>query len=417
MREKLTRNLGLKVLAFLIASFTWLLVVNTDDPETDKTYTNIPVKVVNTEVITNNNSTYQILDGTSEVDVTVTAKRSELSKIDAEDIVATADFKELTLGTQIPISVSIKGENGRDAKAIASPRNLQVKIDAETKNNFPITATSVGTPRDGYIIGDLSANPEKITISGPKTVIDSINKVMAEVNVSGLSENATLEAGLVLYDVNNNVIDQAQLSNNLGEDGLTVDVELYQIKSIPINLDTSGITAAEGYKIGEIKAEPKEVQVTGDEKKIKDLTAIDIPASALSATDLTERTERVIDISDYLPEGVQLVDDTTDSIVVSITIEQPGARTFEVPTNAIMVKNLADDLDMSYKDAVDVVIQIRGPSEVLDVYSIAKKVSIDLKDYKDPGTYTVPVDVELPEGCTRVDEASISIVLESKKKE
>ena len=164
MREKLTRNLGLKVVAFLIASFTWLLVVNTDDPETDKTYTNIPVKVVNTEVITNNNSTYQILDGTSEVDVTVTAKRSELSKIDAEDIVATADFKELTLGTQIPISVSIKGENGRDAKAIASPRNLQVKIDAETKNNFPITATSVGTPRDGYIIGDLSANPEKITI-------------------------------------------------------------------------------------------------------------------------------------------------------------------------------------------------------------------------------------------------------------
>ena len=97
------------------------------------------------------------------------------------------------------------------------------------------------------------------------------------------------------------------------------------------------------------------MQVTGDEKKIKDLTAIDIPASALSATDLTERTERVIDISDYLPEGVQLVDDTTDSIVVSITIEQPGARTFEVPTNAIMVKNLAVDLDMSYKDAVDVV--------------------------------------------------------------
>ena len=57
-------------------------------------------------------------------------------------------------------------------------------------------------------------------------MIDSINKVMAEVNVSGSSENATLEAGLVLYDVNNNVIDQAQLSNNLGEDGLTVDVRI-----------------------------------------------------------------------------------------------------------------------------------------------------------------------------------------------
>ena len=43
MKKRLTNNLGLKVLAFLIAAFMWLIVVNIDDPITDKTYTNISV--------------------------------------------------------------------------------------------------------------------------------------------------------------------------------------------------------------------------------------------------------------------------------------------------------------------------------------------------------------------------------------
>ena len=57
---------------------------------------------------------------------------------------------------------------------------------------------------------------------------------------------------LILYDANNNVIDQTLLTNNLGDEGLSVEVELDQTKNVPISLDTSGISAAEGYSIGDI---------------------------------------------------------------------------------------------------------------------------------------------------------------------
>ncbi len=147
MRRRLTANLGLKVLAFFSAVFMWLVVVNIDDPVTEKTYTGIPVSVINEEVVTTTNRTYQIVDNTQEVMVTVSANRSVLNKIRSEDIIAVADMKELSLGTQIPIEVSIP--RYKYEKVYTSPVNLQVKIEDEAKNNFPITPSTIGTVQIG----------------------------------------------------------------------------------------------------------------------------------------------------------------------------------------------------------------------------------------------------------------------------
>ena len=412
MRKELMNNLGLKILAFLAAVTLWFLVVNIDNPVTDRTFTDIPVTVVNDDIVTASNRTYQILDGTQQVNVTVTATRQELSRITADDIHAVADMRELTLGTQVPIKVTIEGHSYEEA--YSTPRNLQVKIEEEARNNFPITPTTIGTVREGYVIGNLRADPEGVTIRGPKSVLNSINRVCAEVDVSGLSENAELEANLILYDVNNNVIDQTLLVNNLGDEGVSVEVELYQTKNVPIDIDTSGISAAEGYSIGEISCEPQEVLLSGDEDAMKELDEIQIPESELELAGLTERTERTVDITEYLPDGVTLVDPNANNVVVTIPVNQPGAQVFEVSTNSIVVSNLASNLEVSYGTTVDLELQIRGPEETLQSLTLAKKVSIDLKNYTSTGTYTVPLKVDLPEDCTLASEADVEIILRQK---
>lgn len=415
MRKRIANNLALKILAFLIAAFLWLIVVNIDDPVDDKTFSNIPVQVVHEEVITDNNNTYQIVDNTQEVSVTVTAQRSVLDKIKSEDIQANADMKELTMRTQVPIEVTIKGYSGKYEKANANPRNLQIQIDEEAKNNFPITPTTTGTVREGYVVGELKALPEKVTLRGPKRIINSISKVTAEADVSGLSEDETLEAKLVLYDSNNNVIDQTLLANNLGKEGVSVEVNLLQVKKVPVKIDTSEISAAEGYKLGTITVEPQEVSVTGEKSVLSGVSEISIPASALQMENLTQRTETTVDISSYLPNSVSLAEQNANKVVVSIPVQQPGAKSFEVSTSSIVVNNLSSSLSVNYDSTVDLEIQIKGPSDVLNVFSPAKKVSIDLKEYTEPGTYVVPVSVELPEGCSLVNDVSVEIVLEKQK--
>ncbi len=412
MRRRLTANWGLKILAFFSAVLMWLVVVNIDDPVTDKTYSGIPVSVINEEIVTTTNRTYQIVDNTQEVAVTVSANRSVLNKIRSEDIIAIADMKELSLGTQIPIDVSIPGF--KFEKVYTTPGNLQVKIEDEAKNNFPITPTTTGTVREGYVLGELKPNPEKVTLRGPKSVIDNISRVVAEANVSGLSENADIEGKLILYDRNNNVIDQTLLANNLGKEGVSVRVTLNQIRSVPVKPDTSMITAATGCKVSAVNVEPREVRVTGDEEDLDKLDKIEIPAEDLEIPDLSERTERMVDISPYLPEGVTLADENAGSVVITILIEQPGVKNYEVSTSSITVNNLAENLELVYGAVVDLEIQVRGPAEVLKVFTIARKVSIDLKNYQTPGTYLVPVTVELPDGCELVDSEEVEIILEKK---
>ena len=194
-------------------------------------------------------------------------------------------------------------------------------------------------------------------------------------------------------------------------------MKLHQIKSVKVELDTSMVTAADGYKISEISVEPQEVRISGSKSALARVTEISVPASALTAVNLTQRTERSIDISQYLPEDVSLVDENADNVVVTIAVEKPGAKNFEVSTSSITVNNLDSNLELSYGSVVDLEIQIKGPDATLNTFSIAKKVSIDLKDYTTPGTYTVPVSVELPSGCSLVNEVSVEVILEEKQEQ
>ena len=109
MKSKLTENIGLKIAAVFFAAVLWLIVVNVDDPVDTVTFRGIPVKVTNDEVVTNTGKIYQIVDDTQTVTVVVSAPRSILSSITEEDIVATADMREMELKTLVPIKAYVKG--------------------------------------------------------------------------------------------------------------------------------------------------------------------------------------------------------------------------------------------------------------------------------------------------------------------
>lgn len=415
MKKRLMNNVGLKMLAFLSAVMLWFVVVNIDDPVTTKTYHNIPVSVINEEVLAEANQTYQIVDDTQLINVTVSAHRSVLNKIESQHIVAFADMKELTLNTQIPIEIIINGHEGDYESVITSPRNLQVKLEEEQTKKFPIVPTTTGTVRDGYALGEIKAVPEKVSIRGPLSVIGKISRVEAEVSVSGLSADTVLASQLVLYDDENNIIDQSLLTNNLGAEGVAVSVQLLNTKSIPLVFDESGITVAEGYTFAGLTYEPQEVQVSGVKEELVAIDKIEIPSSALDFKTLKKRTEQIVDITEYLPETVNLVDANAGSVVVTASVEKDGTKTYDVSLGTIVVNGLNEDLSLKY-ETVDVVeVQVRGPRETLESYKVDQNVSIDLSDYTESGSYRVPVEVKLPKGCKLERNITLNVILEDRK--
>ena len=111
-KYKFTDNLGLKIIAVIFAAFLWLIVVNLDNHVSTQTFSEVPVTIINEDIILSAGDTYQVL-GEEKVSVVVSATRQVRQKLTKEDIVATADIKEMDTSTGlVPIKISIPNYAG-----------------------------------------------------------------------------------------------------------------------------------------------------------------------------------------------------------------------------------------------------------------------------------------------------------------
>lgn len=418
MKEMLTKNIGLKVLSIFMAAFLWLLVVNISDPIDTRTFRGVSVTVQHGEIITNKGKTYQVTDETKTVNVIVEAKGSILKDIKQEDIVAIADMRELELQTMVPVSVSINGlESYEYESATATPRNIQIEVEDSARNNFPIIVATEGTVRDGYVIAKTTPVPDSIQVDGPKSLVSRISRVVAKADVSGLSRATNrISADIIMYGENDEIIDQFLLTNNnLGDEGAFVDVELYSTKTVPVQIDTNGIEPAEGYTLSGLVYEPQTMEVYGPDEALENVEELQIPASAFTLNNISSREKLTIDIQQYLPEDIKLVDENANLIAITVNVAPIGTTILDIPVASIEIKNASEDLILSYGDIEDIQVSFQGTEEVLNNLTLDKvRASIDLKGKK-AGTYDVPVQFIMPDGVELMNEITVSVKLEERE--
>ena len=420
MKKRLTNNLALKLAALAFAFLLWLIVVNEIDPVERRTYSNVVVTMLHDELILNKGNTYRIVNGNTAT-VTVTAKRSILEKISPEAIRATADIKDIQLSSFVPIEVAIGGFEGEYRSATALPNNVEIKIESSKSTKFPINVETIGTLQDGYVLGNLVAQPETVQISGPKSLIGRIEKVVARVDINGISSDSTLEAELVLYDGGGNVIDQTSLETNIGGDKkVRVKVELLSTKIVEVKADVTGISPEIGYKIGDVTCEPQRISIAGLEEDIADINEIKISSYMLLADNIDEKTEETIDISSALPENIRLANENEKNVVVTIRVEKAGVKTFEVPINSITKNNVKAGYKIDFGNIQEIMLHFTGDDaalEALTLEQVEKRVSIDLKDCTEEKSYTVPVTVNLPTGVSMAEEAYVTLKMQKQEEE
>ena len=66
MKERLTNNLGLKILAVMIAVFMWLIMVNVSNPLTTDSKS-VTVEMINEDVLNKSNLTYEMIGKNTEI--------------------------------------------------------------------------------------------------------------------------------------------------------------------------------------------------------------------------------------------------------------------------------------------------------------------------------------------------------------
>lgn len=418
MKDRLTNNIGLKLTAVLFATLLWIVVVSIDDPVDEMTFRGIPVNVINEEIYTTQGSTYHIMEGNETVNVVVRAKRSVIKEIHSSEIKVTADMKYRASNpyneVTVPTSVKIQGFEEKDYKAATTPQSILIQVEAHASNKFPINVATIGTPRDGYVLGKVTPNPAYVNIQGGESQVNRIKKVIAKADVSGISQNGSVEAELILYDSNDKIIDQALLGNNLGDEGLKVNVEVLRTKIVPLKFETSAIKTAPGYVMASVGYEPKSLVVAGTSEELKELSEVVIPSGALVYTNLKQSQIVDVDVKDYLPEGIRLADETLSKVVVTIQVEKSGTKTITIPVGSIKLENVLTKFKPSFATMDDVELQIQGSQAALKLAENDLEAYIDMEQYTVPGTYIIPVKVNLPVGCSLTRNVTVQIILEEK---
>lgn len=423
MKKRLKNNILLKCVSVLIAIMIWLFVVNINDPVVDRTYTGIPVKIINGAYIESSGNTYRLDDEQQTVTVTLHGNSSKVARRN-EDITAVADLTQIvamdSTPIMVPVTVTCPGVSAEDITV--SPVTIKVDIEEKMTQSF-IIAVNTGdmAPGQGYEIGQAYANPEKVSISGPESVVSKIDRVVASVNVGGMTGNSVRTADLVIYDRNGDIMTESQtkyLTFDIGEPKVEVNIELWKTQSDVVFDVQVGGKPADGYMVEAIDTTPDTITVAGTKEALERLRENDlkitIPGKYVDISGLKEDTEIKVDLADLLPNDIRLASNMADSIIVDVTVIPQGSRQLNCITTDIGVKNLRAGLQLVY-DQKEVVVTVKGMPEALKIIKPEDiKLTIDL-DGKGAGDYTVPVSVTLPSGFTLVDAVAVIVHLSEKE--
>lgn len=422
MKKNMINKFTLKVLSLIIAILIWLLVRNVDDPIVVRTFYEIPVTIENASYLAENLEIPLLVDGKDTVKVRVKGARSVVSKLKKEDIKAVTDMTQIISKDTTPIMVPVEvtGTGISDSDITVRPRNIQVDIEKQKSVEKTIAVSTGDTqPDKDYEIGNLKANPEKVTISGPETIINKIDKVVALIDVTGRKEsNIEIKSQLKIYDKNLDELSPKQLEylniKEISDNTIRIQAQFWKVKqNVKIKAEYSG-EPKRGYEVDSINLVPDTISVAGTDEALKKLeqegNTLEIPGKYIDVTDKTGDFEQNIDLSELLPEDLKLVRDLNSSVIATVKILPYNSRDYEVSVTQIEADNKAEDLDLVFQDE-QITIRAKAKEQDLDSLSAANiQVQIDLSGYGE-GEYEVPVTVTLPSGYELVESIKVKVKL------
>ena len=210
----ITNNFGLKLLAIVISCGLWFMVDSITDPVERKVFNNIPVEIINTELITNEGKVYEVLDGTDTVNVTAIGKSSVFDYVSRDDLKAVADLSELTFMNTVGIRVS-SARNNSELEFRTNIDNVKLAIEKMDRDQKVINVSTSGEPASGYVVGGITPSQNVVRYSGPESLINQIDHIDAVININGYSSDINTTADLKIYDADNNEIKNSSIKLNI----------------------------------------------------------------------------------------------------------------------------------------------------------------------------------------------------------
>ena len=416
MRKWILNNFWLKLLSILAAVVTWIVIVNYDNPNTTRVISGIPIDVIGTETLTENNKIYQVV-GNQTASVRVRCPRRLAENLRVADFRATADFSRLYSPTnRIPVVITSTNNRVLDSYLTQITQSLEVIIESIESRQMDVNVVTTGDPTEGYQVGAVTPSPSVVIVRAPQSILDQIGHVGVSVSVDTLSQDATQHAKLIYYNAGGNIMDTTGMDNlKASSSDIVVAVQILNVKNVSIAAKVTGQDeTAKGYRYTGMEISPQTVKISGRKNVLEDITSLPLSVEDLDVSGASENKEMIYQFSDLqLPDRVSLVASQEETIAVKLKVEKLQTSTFELDLSRIELKNLDDSLIIDNEDA-KLSVTVEGLESDLNALEASEISAVaDLTGYP-AGIHNITAEVSVPQEFDVVGTATIRLQLVDK---
>jgi len=279
------KKTGLKVASVIMSILLWFYVVNQGGVAAGRDLLEVALKYNNLPA-----------------DLTVTGPEKVSVRLwgslhGATNIVAYVDLSGLGKGVhKIPVKLEpVKGALFTSVK----PDKVEVTMEELTAKTFQVKQEVKQNPQAGYQLTQVLLTPDRCIIKGDAETVGLVALVTAPLDLSKVKDVTTLKINLQARDANGKIISDGLKLIPAVIDASVV-VEKMQInKKVGIKPQFTG-KLPDGFTQGEVKTDPVQVSILGDQLRVENITEI-----LTTPVDLNGKQEDFVQVVELSPpEGV-----------------------------------------------------------------------------------------------------------------
>ncbi len=319
-------RLLIQIFCVIAALVTWLYVVDQMNPVTEKEIDSVPVILQNTEKLEIAGLVVADVD-TDGINMIIEGFRNDIINIEINDINVYVDVTGYNEGlNKIPVEIILP-----DGYKLVdySPKQVLCELEAIVNKSIDLTVEIDGIPFSGYYVDDPVSSVNSVIVRGPRSVLNSAEKVVALFNINGASGTLEKKIPIDVYS------DQGlELKLEITPDIAEIMVPIYPMKRLKIEVPVTGMVM-EGYDIKSIKVEPETVLIAGDSEVINAMDHV-----LVEPVDVNNADSTVYNSLDIIGGNYIVTEDI--SPVVTVEIEKIISKDFIYNLDEIEFMNIPE---------------------------------------------------------------------------
>ena len=307
------KNKILSILLSAVVAFgLWLYVITVVNPESEKTYYDIPVVLQNKEILAERG--LMVVSDTPTVTLVLKGNRTTLNDLNEANInvITNVAYIEGRGTHRLTYDISFPGNVSGNEIAVQSSSTDSITLEVENKINkiIPVVVEDGDTSvPQGFIASAPQLDKTSIEISGPEPVMDKITQAVIGIDLSDQTKTLVGEYQYSLCDQNGSPVDAEKVSTNTEKINMLVKIE--RLKNIALDLEVvyGGGATEENTTVN---VSQTTLQVSGSDTLLEKMDSLDL--GVINLAEIAEDTVLTFPIT--LPEGV-----TNQTGVEQVTVE------------------------------------------------------------------------------------------------